>query len=190
MTNRVKTIALAVVAVVALSSVGRCYSGQRAEWEQRIASVEAFADFKEEVAREAEVLATTYQNRADSLAVAIENTAPIIRDRIVTVRGNTPEDLLDHPVIIVRDSIIDDLLDESADWKSAFDTERQAAVQLRVALKAMRVSRDSLRTVLDARPGQRPWWIPRFGVGVAAGLDGTLAPRTIVGMTLSWELSL
>lgn len=186
----IKIAAIAVVAVIALSSVGRCYSGQRAEWEQRIASVEAFADAQEAKANEAEALATTYMDRADSLAVAIENTAPIIRDRIVTMRDSTPMDLRGHPAIVGRDSIIDELLVESAGWKSAFVSQRQATVQLRVALDATRVARDSLRTVLDARPGQRPWWIPRLGVGVAAGIDGTLAPRTIVGMTLSWELSL
>ena len=190
MSSRVQIAALAVIGLVAFSTVGRCYSGQRAEWEQRIASVEAFADAQQEVAREAEELATTYENRADSLAVALGNTAPEIRDRIVMVRDSTPEDLRGHPAIVERDSIIGELLVESAGWKSAFESQRQATAQLRVALKATRAARDSLRTVLDARPGQRPWWIPRLGVGVAAGFDATGRPNTIVGATLSWEVSL
>lgn len=186
-----RDIALVVSLVVIFSvTAGKCYSGQRAEWEARITRVEEHNRGLERQRREAVARADSLQAANDSLVARTDAEAPLIRERIVVVRDSTPAGIAEHPAVVARDSIIDDLLGESARYRTAYMRERAASASLRVALKATVAARDSLQAVIDDRPGGRLWFIPRVGVGVAAGLDAGGKPRTVAGATLSWEIGL
>lgn len=176
--------------VIATLVVGRQCQNLNAAWEQRLAAAQAVARAERERAQEAldgaaelSRLAQEYASEADSVEVEI-------RDRIETVRVETPPDLVNHPAIVQRDEIIVDLQGQVGLWKAAYELETEATMLLTGSLTGMVAVVDSLNAVIDDRPGQRPWWVPHLSVGPQAGLGIDSRPYTGVGATLGWEIKL
>lgn len=175
-------IAAALVAVVTT----RCYDASVSEWENRIATVQAQVVGRDSLIADLKRDAADLSVRADSLAVQLEAQAPEIRERIVTVREEFPAET---PSDTARDTLIDDLQAESDGWKTAYEEEAEANISLWKALDLATASTDSLSAVLNDRPGKRPWYIPRLGIGPFVGAC-TGGPCAGVGVGLSWEIRL
>lgn len=189
--NLSNAIIAAVVLVAAVGIAGRCHSGAISEWEDRVERVQRLAEAEKARAEGLKREADEHETRADSLARALRERAPEIRERIVRVEVETPDSLRDHPAITARDSIITDLRSESAGWKQAFEEQQRATAKLRVALETTEAVRDSLSNVLDDRPGDRPWWLPRLNVGPGLGYNGDDGVHADpVAVTLSWEIDI
>jgi len=181
-------IPLAVAVVVAVGT-SRCHDATVSEWETRAVTAEALAEVRMEEVQRAKEIASEFQIRADSLAEMAESRAPEIRERIVRVREETPDSMENHPAVTARDAIIEDLTVESTRWREAFAAEREASASLRVALDAAIERGDSLLAVVEDRPGQRPWYIPRLGLGPSVGV-GQTGTYSGIGVNLSWEIKL
>lgn len=174
--------AVAVVAAVVLA--GRCHQGAISEWEDRVNRVQRLAEAERAQARAlADVVARQHaENRA--LAGQLDAQAPEIRERIVRVQAETPDSLRDHPAIVARDSIIEDLREESDGWREAYRREAENVALLLDRVDGTLAVVDSLQNVLDDRPGDRPWWLPRLTVGPSLGRDGIDPVR----INLGWEI--
>lgn len=166
----------------------RCHSVSLAEWETRVERVQEQARHQRERAKQAEAEADSLSEAAGRALRAAESAEARIRAQVDTVRAETPPELREHPAIVQRDSLIGGLLDESTRLRRAFDLQRQASARLRAALASEKARGDSLSAVLEDRPGDRPWFLPRLGLGVAAGLDSRGLPNTVAGLTVSWEV--
>lgn len=186
-----KLLAVVAIFIVTLTVVDRCHRRSVSEWESRAAQVEGQLWAEVERAEALKQEATFASERADSLADALENRAPEIRERIIRVQAETPADIRDHPAVVSRDSIITDLRIEADGWRSAFESQRAAFVTLEGALTVVESSRDSLAAILEAQPNERPWFLPRLGIGPFAGVcpDGRVCAGP-VGVTVSWEVKL
>lgn len=187
---RLRDVVVAVaVLVVVVAVVDRCHRRNVSEWEARVERVQE--QVRQEQARTdaAKRRADEMSLYAESLADELDRRAPEIRERIVEVQAETPEHLRDEPAIIQRDSIIADLRNEADGWRSAFEAQREAYVELTVTLAAVEASRDSLSAVLAERPGERPWYVPRIGVGPFAGVCAGGSPCAgPVAVSLTWEV--
>lgn len=184
-------LGLAATLVVILTVADRCHRRSLSEWESRVVQVQSQVRIERERAEALKREAHAANERADSLADALESRAPEIRERIVRVQAETPDSLRDHPAVVSRDSIIADLRNESDGWKAAFEAQVRRAVALEAALALTEASRDSLAAVLADRPGERPWYLPRIGVGPFAGIDTEGRPRAgPVAVTVNWEVKL
>jgi hypothetical protein len=189
--NLYRLLAVAILVVAAVAVVDRCHRASLSEWEREVARVQAQVEGERERAAAAQQAAAVAHERAASLASELERRAPEIRERIVEVQVETPEHLRDEPAIVQRDSIITELRNESDGWRSAFEAQRAAYVELRGALRIVESSRDSLVAVLRERPGARPWYLPRLGVGPFVGMCARGAPCAgPVAVSLTWELRL
>lgn len=184
-----REIVVAVAAVLLTFIVmDRCHDSAVSEWESRVERVEERARYQRERAEEAKAQADSLSEAADEALSVAEASEERIRVRIDTIRAETPDSLREHPAIVRRDSIIDAQSEVITQVRRSFELERQASASLRVALSNAMERGDSLQAVLDDRPSDRPWWLPRLGAGVAAGLDQQGRPNTVAGVTLSWEI--
>jgi len=180
-----------VVVVCAAVVGGNCYRSKAEAWEQEVQVALSQANDLDRRAKDAEDRAATAEAEAHTLAVKLRNQAPIIRERIDSVRVETPPELEDHPAIVERDEIIADLVVESNGWKLAYDTQVKATDLMRLANTLSTARGDSLVRVLEDRPTKHPWWLPRLGVGPYAGIDMNGKPSAgFVAVTLSWELKI
>lgn len=191
MTDKIRDIVIAV-AVVAMAVVitDRCHRGNIEQWEQR---VETLQRSHEATRARALDLLEAERARADSAEARAERLRvqePITRERIDSVRVHTPIELRDHPAVAQRDSIIDSLIVQRDQWKALYEKESAANERLRRALGNAIADADSLSAVLDDRPGKRPWFIPRLGLGPGAGIDFDGEPYAGVGVNISWSISL
>lgn len=195
-----------VIVVVASLSIGKCYTGERAAWEARVERVLEQSRQDRMRARRAEVRADSLLDASADRLRAAESDEGATQARVDTIRAETPEDLRSHPAILRRDSIIDrqadvitqtrqaagencgSSVDLRADLALAVADQCRAVKQLRQATADALERGDSLAAVLEDRPGERPWWLPKVGVGVAAGLDTQGRPNTVAGATISWEI--
>ena len=189
--NLYRLLAVAALFVVSLTVVDQCHRRSISQWEETVAAVEARVRVETERAEVLKREAASANERADSIAAVHASQAPEIRERIVRVQAETPDSLLGHPAVVSRDSIIADLRNESDGWRSAFESQRAAYVKLEGALALAESSRDSLAAVLADRPGARPWYLPRVGVGPFAGVcsngQACVGPAAV---TVSWEVRL
>lgn len=176
--------------VAALVVADRCHQADRAEWERDRARVQEQA--RHSVASIAEALREAHERgaRADSIVRVIERRDTVLQARIDTVRAETPDSLADHPAIVRRDEIIDSLVVQTDRWRDAFEEERAAKLRLMAELDSARVTIDSLGRVLEDAPGDRPWYLPKLGVGPFAGLCTDSRPCAGVGANVSWDVSL
>ncbi len=184
-------VVAALVAVVAVTAVDRCHRNSAAEYEARAERV--LEQYKQERAKAeaAKAEAEVERARADSLALAVARRIPALDERIEQVRDSTPEHLRSEPAVIQRDSIITELRSAVDRWQVAFEHKQREAAALRVALSAAESSRDSLAAVLSDRPGERPWYVPRLGVGPFVGLCAAGTPCAgPVAVSLTWEIRL
>lgn len=191
MTRLYRILAIVVLAVVVLTVANHCYQNSVSEWEARIERIQgqlaAERKLVETTKKEAAEIIAAVNERADSLAAR----APEIRTRIIEVQAETPDSLRGEPAIVQRDSIIADLREEADGWRSAFERQREASAKLAAALEIVEASRDSLAAAVADRPGERPWYLPRIGVGPYAGVDATGRPSAgPVAVTLNWEIKL
>ena len=170
---------------------GNCYRAQAEEWERQVRVALVQAENLDERARAAEERAEVAEDSAAVLVEALRTQEPIIRERIKTVRVETPVELEGHPAIIERDQIIDALTVESAGWREAFDLQLRASADLKLANVDLRARGDSLVAVLGDRPKKHPWFIPRLGVGPYAGIDSHGKPSAgPIAIHLAWELKI
>lgn len=183
-----QTLLLIGAVLLAIIVADRCHDGQVDAWEQRVQRVEQHAKDLQKRVDEATAEADSLSEAADEALRAAETAEATLRVRIDTVRAETPENLREHPAIVRRDSIINAQSDIITQTRRAYDLERQASGRLRAALADATARGDSLRDVLADRPSDRPWWLPRLGAGVAAGLDTQGRPNTVAGATISWEI--
>lgn len=183
-------LAIAVVAIVGPLLVTKCYSDDRAKWERRIEAVTARNELlKMDVLRFSKE-AREAKARADTIVRIATQTDTVLEARTERVREETPDSLVNHPAILKRDSLIDDWREQSERWREAFYQERARAEYLLKAKNAAVEARDSLRAVLDSRPGERPWWVPRLSVGPQAGVDRDWDVEVQFGVQLGWEIKL
>lgn len=182
---------LAAVVVIAVVVAGQCVHQNESEWEDRVERLQK--DFAESRARYEEALEDA-KERADSAETLAEEARahqPAIEKRIRTVRVETPPDLEDHPAIVVRDSIIDAQQDQIGRWRSAFEQQRRAFLDLQEVAEDALAQADSLSAVLGDRPSGRPWWLPRLGVGPYVGVNAKGEPSIgPVSAHISWEIKL
>lgn len=181
---------IAAVAVVGVVVTDRCHQEQIDAYERRVARVQEQKRQAEARVDSLVAEAARAENRADSAVSIIEQEAPEIQTRIDTVRAQTPEELEDHPAIVERDSIIDDLTEQRDDALAAYYDQLDATAKLRAALSVSEASGDSLSAVLSDRPGDKPWWVPQLGIGPFVGVCATGTPCSGIGATLSWEIHL
>lgn len=183
-------IVVAIAIAIAVVVTDRCRQGDISEWEDRVA--QAQQNHAADMARIAEVLEqeSVRADSAEARAQELEAQEPVIRERIDSVRVQTPPELEDHPAITRRDSIIDTLIVQRDSWKDLFREEQAANVRLRGLLDDAVADADSLSAVLDDRPSERPWWLPRLGVGPFAGMCSSGRPCSGVGATLSWDIAI
>lgn len=188
---RIRDIVIAVaVVVIAVVVTDHCHQGNIEQWEQR---VETLQRAHEATRTRALDLLEAERARADSAearAQRLRVQEPIIRERIDSVRVHTPVELQDEPAIVQRDSIIDGLIRQRDQWKALYEEEHTANKRLRRALDNAVADADSLSAVLDDRPGDRPWFIPRLGLGPGAGITFDGDPYAGVGVHISWSISL
>lgn len=181
-------IALAVVATLLVAD--RCHRAEYAEWEARVETVQRQAAVNLERTVEALREEQEQSQRADSIAEDVRERAVRVEERIDTVLVETPPELEDHPAIVQRDKIIEEVTDQRDDALRAFEEQKEATAILRTALEESRETVDSLSTVLEDRPSPRPWWVPEVGVGPFAGLCSDGGPCTGLGAHVSWKVSL
>lgn len=181
-------IALAVVATLLVAD--RCHRAEYEEWEARVETVQRQAVVNLERTVEALQEEAEQSERADSIADDVRDRAVRVEERIDTVRVETPPELEDHPAIVQRDSIIDEVVEQRDDALHAFEEQKEATATLRDALEESRETVDSLSTVLEDRPGPKPWFVPEVGAGPFAGLCSGGRPCTGVGVHVSWQVSL
>lgn len=184
-------IGLAVVVGVIVSAVAvdHCYDARWEEWEVRRDSVEQFAEDQARMAVEAAARADSLEAVADSLLGTAIAADPVIRERIVEVRAEpVPEEA--RPYTEPRDSVIDDLQEQSDRWRVAFEREKQAAALLREGYTRLEAANDSLRSVISDVPTPKPDWIPSFEVGAFGGICTTGKPCAGVGVGLTWKIKI
>lgn len=188
---RIRDIAILVVIVVmAVVVTDRCHQDNINQWEQRVETLQ-----RSHEATRARALHLLEQERAradsaEQQAARLRVQEPLLRERIDSVRVQTPIELRDHPAVAERDSIIDSLIVQRNKWKALYEEEHAANKRLRRALDNVLADADSLSAVLDDRPGDRPWFIPRLGLGPGAGIAFDGKPYAGVGVHLSWSISL
>lgn len=182
-------VAIAVLIALAVSAVAatRCYEGRIAEYEREVAAAQqqVRADSARISELEAEKDSLVASN--DSLVRTLKNRQPEIRERIVRVQEEHPADT---PGELARDSVIAELQFTVRGWRTAYDNERKARLLVEEAFQIARRDIETLSETLENRPSARPWYLPRLGVGPAAGIcpDGLcVAP---VAVQLSWEIRL
>lgn len=181
----------ALVLVFVSLLVTQCQQDREAEWENRVERLQgAYAATSERYARALRA-EEARADSAESRAQDLDARRPVVRERIDSVRVETPPELENHPAIVQRDQIIDSLVVSRDAWRGLFREEQAANVRLRGLLEETRAHADSLSAVLDDRPGPRPWYVPTVTVGPQAGLDPmTGRPYKGVGVTLGWEVEI
>src|SRR5690606_21947602 len=184
-------VVAAVVAVLAVTVVDRCHRNTVSEYKARVERLTEQVKQEKKVAEAAKAEAAAERAKADSLAVAAARRTAAIDERIEQVRDSTPDHLRSEPAVVVRDSIITELRTVVDTWRTAFEHKQREVAALQTALRATESSRDSLVAVLNDRPGERPWYVPRLGVGPFVGLCAGGAPCAgPVAVTLTWEIRL
>lgn len=186
-------IIVAAVAVGAIIVYGQCRDQRASEWQQRAEAALARAEAAEERAFALKAESDSLSALAANLAEQAEAAEPEIRERIITLPAVTPPALRDHPAITARDEIIAQQGTQIARWKTAYENENAARLKLLTAFEERGVTIDSLTSVIEDRPGDRPWWLPRLGVGPGAGLcSGDQGVEFCKGVQahLSWEIGI
>ena len=173
---KIKNWVIAIAAVVAAVVIsGYCVDAEFRRWNDRVERALAFAVTEAARADTAVVLAAAISARADSIAAEAAARAPLIRERIRVVRDTVLLPVPDtcRPVVAQRDSIIDDLVVESDQWRVAYFEGKDAASMLLQSYNFLRTAYDSLVVVLEARPKPRSRWAPTLHVGAIAGICTT-----------------
>lgn len=179
MKNLRSLIYVAVAVALAAVIVSRCYDDRLSEWEERAASALAVAE--EQRARVAVLReeADSLRSQAADLAADAAARAPVTDSVIVTLPPPRT------PAEFQRDTVISRLVVERDDFEEAYTLEVAAHAKTREALDVAMLRGDSLVAVLEDRPSERPWFIPRVGIGPGVGLNGF-----DVQVHLSWELKI
>lgn len=181
---------IAAAVLIAVIVTDRCHQDDIDAFERRVSRVQEQKKQAEKRVDSLVAEAARAENRADSAVSQIEEEIPEVEARIDTVRVQTPPELEDHPAIVKRDSIIDDLVEQRDNALAAFREQGRAVSKLRAAVSVAEASADSLSDVLSDRPGDKPWWVPQLGVGPFAGVCTTGVPCSGIGATLSWEIEI
>lgn len=181
-------LGIAAVLVGLTLGVGRCYDGRRDAWERRAEAALALAAERQAVVDSLVHDAEVIRARADSTAREAAENERVLLARIAEVRER-------HPAVtpgeIARDSLLSEATAAATRWREAYEAEQAVTARLRLALGQAQARGDSVVAVLEDRPGRRPWFLPRLGIGPAAGVcaDGRACVQT-VGVQLSWEVRL
>lgn len=183
MVKWVRPLVIGLVVVLVTSLVaGRCYSSARAEWEARVERVQGAAEVHLERARAAEAEAQRWRTQAARLAEAAESAQPAIDSAVAELPpAETPGEE-------ARDEVIMALRGQVTLWRDAFRAQQEAYASLRIAYDNAIARGDSLDAVLDARPGERLWFLPELTMGAFAGLCSTGQPCVGVGVGLGWRI--
>ena len=173
----------AVVAAVAIAALalGNCYGSERQDWEDRIADVQLVVAQLRAQNEDLREQAAAHESITDSIVAVAEPLEQPLALQIDRVLPSLPPETR---------TLVLELQDQSARWQAAFRAERSRSQALLAAEATVRAAADSLQAALDARPGERPWWIPREGVGPYVGICTSGLPCAGVGATLSWEIKL
>lgn len=182
---KIALAALAVLAGVAYAS--SVYLRKQDEWNARVERVQAEARANLALADSATARADELQGLSDSLAFLAEQRDTVII-RMIEELPAPPADC--EPYTAPRDSVIHELGLRADDLLAAFEIERTASDQLRIAEARSHAAADSLAAVLSDRPLPKPGWIPEIGLGATAGICTTGQPCVAVGVTLSWKVRL
>ena len=179
-----KGLLIVGVVVALVMGVDRCY-GERADaWEARVKV--ALAESRHLRSRVVDLQAEAEELRSQAVASAEEaiTREPVIIERIV----NLPPAVT--PGEVVRDSVIEEVVEQSDRWKISYQTESAAHDLTREALKIALTRGDSLYSLLVVRPTKKPWYLPELVVGPSVGwcVDGR--PCAGVMATLGWKIRL
>ena len=191
MSSYYRIFALAALLIVSLLVFDHFRRQSRSEWESQVTQVGEQVRLEREAAEVAKREAAERLAAAEALADSLARQAPEIRTRIVRVQAETPDSLRNEPAILQRDSLIADLRTEADGWRGAYEKQKGAYTLLAEALRLAESSRDSLVAVIADRPGARPWYVPRVGVGPFVGVCATGKPCVgPVAATVAWEIKL
>lgn len=176
-------VAVALVAAVVVAS--RCYGDRLSEWEERARSALAVAEVQKARADTLQQEADRLRSQAEELAAEVAARAPVTDTLILELPpAETPGEF-------ARDTIITRLVEERDGALAAFERQSEAMAKLQQAFDVAVERGDSLAAVLEDRPSERPWWIPRLGLGPAAGYNRTDGPHfDPLTVHLSWEIKL
>lgn len=145
--------------------------------------------------------ANSSAKQASKQAAAHAERARALRAQLAQVRAvsktDAPLDSIAARIVAARDSF--DTVDaEASEWKSAFESQLEATAKLQLAvdtlssaLQAERASNVKLQGSAGnlAKASRRGFWerfVPKVGVGAAAGVNPQGKPDAVVGVTLSW----
>jgi hypothetical protein len=177
--RKLLTLTLIAVALLGAAAIGYHLLDSRwREWNRQVEEAQEWARAETARADSAVSESDRERARADSLAAIPSVLDTIAIDTILVAAPDTCAPLV---------AIIEELVDENARLRMAYDTLSSAAGRLRVSYDDLLVVNDSLMTVLDNRPIPPPKWLPSFQVGpqVGAGPDGFYYG---VGISISWEI--
>lgn len=178
-------LALLLVFIVGLLVGAFARSGSDSEWQKR-------AEAAINRASEAEAMVDSLRAEADSLV----ESATIVADSARESEIVTDSILVTLPpprtsAEALRDVVIESLKRERDLWHDAYLLQVRATARLDAALDTAMAEIDSLVSVLEDRPRPRPWWVPRFSVGPAAGVCDSNGLEFCKGVVaqLGWEIS-
>lgn len=174
-------VAVAATLVVAAAVGGVVHDRRASAWETRAAQAEQTADAAIARADSAAAREIVYQVRVDSLTRIAEDQGRRLRSRVDEVRAVVAPDTC-APFIAVRDTLIDDALRALGTWETAHAFQIVVNTELHVQVQALRLTADTLRSVLAARPKPRSKLLPGIGPFVGACPSGFC-----VGVGLTWR---
>lgn len=190
MTGVVKIALVAGAIALAALAFHSWYSGNQAEWEQRVARVQ-------EQARMDSIAGAEHRARADSLQLVAEaaEQRAARRDTVIRLIREEIEALPPEPESCKlftepRDRLISECELQAAELREGLQAQSESLDALRRAEIRARSRGDSLSAVLADRPQPRPGWVPEVSVGPFAGfcIDGTACAG--VGVQLSWSVEI
>lgn len=181
-------VAVAAVLAVVSAAYGWAKDRQASEWEERAVAALDSTDTWRNRARALQEAAEAHSVQAHELAERAQRRDTIIRERVRTVRVETPPELAEEPAVVQRDSIIDDLVRTNEYWRRAFEEKARAYLLLEETVRTQAVAIDTLEATLADRPRPRSRWIPTLGVGPYTGYCPDQGTCSGIGVTLSWRI--
>ncbi len=185
MPNWIRNLIITGVALAAISVVvSRLWSDRQSAWETRVEAVSATARENLDRALEAEGESTLLRSQA----AAVASEASTHSDSTDAILVNLPPPTT--PLEYTQVDVIVRLVTERNMWRTAYDTQVAATAKLQVGFDKLLTRGDSLQSVLDDRPGARPWFLPRLGLGPAFGTNDQGVHFDPITVNLSWEIKL
>jgi hypothetical protein len=175
-------IIIGLVVMAGSMVFSRLWSDRQSAWETRVEAVSATARENLAHALEAEEVADSLRSQAARAASEASARSDETDELIVAIPPAVT------PAEEQRDSVIVRLVGERDGWREAYLVADSAYNKLQGAFDLAIERGDSLQAVLDDRPGDRPWFIPRVTIGASGVLDDGAFEVKVPAINLGWEI--